>query len=51
MDFGEAGRTSRVLELIREGVQVAQTVLKGLENNVLKWHGHVLQLADNNRRK
>jgi hypothetical protein len=51
MDFGEAGRTYRRLKVIREGVQVAQTILERMENKVLKWHRYVLQLADNSRRK
>jgi hypothetical protein len=51
MGFGEAGRTSRILKVMREGVQVTQTILERMENNVLKWHRYVLQLADKNRRK
>jgi hypothetical protein len=35
MDFGEAGRTYRILRVIREGVEVAQTVLERMEINVL----------------
>jgi len=51
MDFGEAGRTSRILKVITEDMKVAETVLERMENNVLKWYRYVLQLADNNRRK
>jgi hypothetical protein len=51
MGFGEAGRISRILKVIREGVQVAQTILERMENNVLKWQRYALQLADKNRRK
>ena len=51
MGFGEAGRTNRILKVIREGVKVAQTVLERIENNVLKWHRYVLQLADRSRRE
>jgi hypothetical protein len=45
MDFGEGGKTSRILKVIREVVQVARRILEGMKNNVLKWHGHLLQLA------
>jgi hypothetical protein len=51
MDFGEAGGTSRILKVNRKGVQVAQTILERMKNNLLKLHGYVLQLADNSRRR
>jgi hypothetical protein len=34
VDFGEAGRTYRILKVIREGVQVAGTVLERRGNKV-----------------
>jgi hypothetical protein len=34
MDFGEARRTSRILKVMREGVQVAPAVLERMEKNV-----------------
>jgi hypothetical protein len=35
-DWRRLGRTSRILKVIRGGVQVAQAVLERKENNVLK---------------
>jgi hypothetical protein len=49
MDFWRrAARTSRILkvrnEVIREKMGVTQTILGRMENNVLKWYGHVLRM-------
>jgi hypothetical protein len=46
-----AARTSRLLEVrkevIREKFRVTQTIMERLENNVLKWCGHVVHMEDN----
>jgi hypothetical protein len=49
MDFWRrAARTSRILkvwnEVIREKTAVTQTILERIENNMLKWYGHVLRM-------
>jgi hypothetical protein len=46
-----AARTSRILrvkvrnEVIREDMEVTQSVLERMEYNVLKWYGHVSYYA------
>jgi hypothetical protein len=54
MDFlTRAARSSRILrvkvrnDVIREDMEVTQTVLEIMEYNVLKWYGHVLCMKDN----
>jgi hypothetical protein len=52
MDFWRrAARTSTIVkvrnEVIREKMRVTQIILERMENNMLKWYGHVLRMEDN----
>jgi hypothetical protein len=39
------------LVMLLKKVGVMQTILEIMENNILKWYGHVLQMGDTRRHK
>jgi hypothetical protein len=52
MDFWRrAARTSKILkvrnDVITDNMGVTQTILEKMENNILKWYGHILRMGVN----
>jgi hypothetical protein len=46
-----AARTSKISgvrnQVIREKMGITKTILERMENNMLKWYGRAMQMADN----